>query len=139
VTHVLIADNDPAVSSLLREILERGGLSVRQAFDGDAARSLVRDPGVAVLVCDLDMPRASGLDVLESMTDLAPVPPAVVVSGYLDGAISERLRRLAHVRDVMRKPFDLLAFAARVRELATAGTTSPADRDAASRTGGHER
>ncbi len=135
VTHVLIADNDVAVSALLAEILVRAGLTVQQAFDGEAARAQVRDPAVRVLVCDLDMPRASGLDVLESMGDLPRAPATVVISGYVDGAIADRLARLAHVRDVLRKPFDLLAFAARVRELAggapgggAAGPSAPAGR-----------
>lgn len=117
-SHVLIADNDVAVSALLAEILMRSGLAVQQVFDGEAARARVREPWVRVLVCDLDMPRASGLEVLESMVDLPQAPPAVVISGYLDGAIVDRLSRLPHVREVLRKPFDLLAFAARVRDLA---------------------
>jgi DNA-binding NtrC family response regulator len=104
VTHVLIADNDAAVSSLLTEILVRGGLTVQQAFDGVTAGALVRDPAVRVLVCDLDMPRASGLEVLESMLGMANAPAAVVISGYLDAAIADRLRRLPHVREVLRKP-----------------------------------
>lgn len=125
-SHVLLADNDLAVSSLLAEMLRRAGLTVEQVFDGDGARQQARRPDLRVLVCDLDMPRASGLEVLESLRDLERPPHVVVISGYLDGAIRDGLARLPFVREVLRKPFDLLAFAARVRELAGMAAAAPA-------------
>jgi DNA-binding NarL/FixJ family response regulator len=125
VATVLIADNDSAVSSLLMDVLSRRGLVIQQAFDGEVARERARQPGIAVVVCDLDMPRASGIEVLESLVDL-PVPPAVVVmSGYLDQAIVSRLERLPFVREVLRKPFDLMRFAERVCELAATPSPGP--------------
>lgn len=113
---VLVADNDTAVRGLLAEVLARVGLSVRQADDGESALAMAGEPGLAGMVCDLDMPRRSGLEVLEELARRGVTLPAVVVSGYLDEAIDERLRRLPAVREVLRKPFDLLGFAARARE-----------------------
>lgn len=125
--HVLIADNDRAVSSLLGEVLVRLGLTVAYAYDGEQAQLMARDPAVGALVCDLDMPRASGVEVLESLRDL-PMPPAtIVVSGYLDAGIEQRLGSLPFVRGQLRKPFDLLGFARQVAEL----TGVPAVRSAA--------
>lgn len=118
---VLVADNDLAVSGLLCAMLARAGLTVRQAFDGEQARRQVRDPDVRVLVCDLDMPKLSGTEVLESMADLEAPPAAIVVSGFVDEATQERLAALPYVRLVLRKPFDLLAFVASVRQLAGLG------------------
>jgi CheY-like chemotaxis protein len=118
---VLIADNDRAVSSLLTEVLVRTGLQVRHAYDGEDARTQARMAGIDVLVCDLDMPKLSGLDVLEALLGVPCPPQAIVISGYLDGAVMARLGALPHVREVMRKPFDLLAFAETVRRIAFAG------------------
>jgi DNA-binding response OmpR family regulator len=117
VTSVLIADNDSAVSDLLTQVLTRAGLAVAHAYDGEAAIELARDPGVRVLVCDLDMPRASGIEVLEALSAMAAPPATIVVTGFLDQAVMERLQAMPFVRDVLRKPFDLLQFAARVQEL----------------------
>jgi CheY-like chemotaxis protein len=123
---VLVADNDSAISALLVDVLTRVGLAVGTAFDGDAALAAARDPAVRVFVCDLDMPRVSGVEVLEALRDL-PAPPAVVViSGYLDAALHERLAALPFVRAILRKPFDLLAFAQRVRELVAADSLATA-------------
>jgi DNA-binding response OmpR family regulator len=127
---VLLADNDRAVSALLTEILAHAGFAVVHAHDGEQARAMARQPGLDVVVCDLDMPRMSGLEVLESMQGLAAVPPVVVISGYLDHGIMQRLTSLPYVRDVLRKPFDLLAFAARIRQLATSAAPDGAARSA---------
>ncbi len=124
--HVLLADNDGAVSALLAEVLTRAGLVVEHAYDGEQAKAKVRAPGWGVLVCDLDMPRASGIEVLESMRDLPVVPPAIVISGYLDESISRRLGRLPWVRDVLKKPFDLMEFVRRVQELVASGAPAAA-------------
>jgi CheY-like chemotaxis protein len=64
------------------------------------------------------MPRASGVEVVESLRGLASPPAVMVVSGYMDPAVESRLRALPFVREVLRKPFDLLMFARRVAELA---------------------
>ena len=117
---VLIADNDRAVSGLLTEVLERRGVRADHAFDGEAARRLARREGLAVLICDLDMPLASGIDVLESLSDLANPPAVVVISGYLDARVEQQLARLPFVREVLRKPFDLLRFAETVVSLVAA-------------------
>lgn len=121
---MLIADNDRAVSGLLAEVLQQSGIRPQHAYDGREAQVRAREPGLRVLVCDLDMPGASGLDVLESLRDLPEPPSVVVISGYLDARIEERLRRLPFVREVLRKPFDLLRFASAVRTLASPPASS---------------
>lgn len=128
---VLIADNDRAVSGLLTDVLKQSGLQLLHAYDGDVARSLARDDRVRVLVCDLDMPGASGLEVLESLRDLREPPRSIVISGYLDTAIEARLRAMPYVQEVLRKPFDLLVFAALVRRLVAMGERSCAAGEAA--------
>jgi len=114
---VLIADNDRAVSGLLTEVLGQAGLKPIHAYDGDEARRMAMEPGVEVLICDLDMPGATGLEVLESLRGLDRQPLVVVISGYLDARIEAELRTMSYVKEVLRKPFDLLAFSAVVRRL----------------------
>jgi len=115
---ILVADNDLAVSSLLCEVLRRAGMRVEAAYDGDQAMSSVARPTVAVFICDLDMPRRSGIEVVESLRTHANPPATLVISGYLDEGMTKRLQGLPWVRGLLRKPFDLLAFAAQVQQLA---------------------
>jgi DNA-binding response OmpR family regulator len=117
---VLIADNDRAVSGLLSEVLQQSGFTVEHAYDGEAASELARGADVQVLVCDLDMPGVSGLEVLASLMDLERPPRAIVISGFLDARIEAALAAMPFVEEVMRKPFDLMVFAAVVRRIAAA-------------------
>lgn len=123
---VLLADNDVAVSSLLAEVLRRGGFAVRQAFDGEAALAALAEATPDLLVCDLDMPKKSGLLALEELGTRPTQPPTLVITGYLDAGVLQRLRALPFVCDVLRKPFDLAGFVVRLRQLVAAAAAAPA-------------
>lgn len=118
---VLIADNDPGVQQLLAEVLRRQGFAVTTADDGLVARDLLQPGAFAVLVCDLDMPRCSGNELLSWLARQPGAPPCIVVSGFLDETTARSLADLPCVRALLRKPFDVFAFAATVRRLAAAG------------------
>ncbi len=123
---VLVADNDPGVRSLLVEVVRRQGCAVEGAIDGVAARERLEAGGIDILVCDLDMPRLSGNDLLAWIEARAVRPLVVVVSGYIDGKLEAALGSLRCVRSVLRKPFDVFAFAQLVRGLAAAAAANAA-------------
>lgn len=131
---VLVADNDPGVRGLLCEVVRRQGLVVEAVADGEAAQAALDRCAYDVLVCDLDMPRRTGNEVLAWLAT-RPSPPAVlVVSGYIDARIHAQLTALPFVRAVLRKPFDVIEFAQQV--LAVARAAVPAATASTSATGG---
>ncbi len=77
---VLIADDHPILREGLRKLLEdAGGFEVvGQAADGVEAVRLARETRPDVLLLDLAMPRASGLDALRELST-APSPPGVLI------------------------------------------------------------
>lgn len=115
----LIADNDAGVRGLLAELARRQGFEVRVAADGLAAQEALAAGDVDLLVCDLDMPRLSGQQLVASLADSLRVPLVVVVSGYVDAAIQASLMAQRGVRVVLRKPFDVMAFAGLLRGYAS--------------------
>lgn len=131
---VLIVDNDADVQSLLAEVARRTGCVVRTADDGVAAQAeLDREAdGIDVLVCDLDMPRMTGGQLL-TWLDASPNPPAtLVVSGFVDEPARARLAERSWVRAVLRKPFDVMEFLGLLRDLvAELGGIDPAAGEAA--------
>lgn len=118
---VLVADNDPGVRALLADVVRREGFTVRTADDGEEARCALGAGPVDLLVCDLDMPRLSGLQVLRWVASQDHQPAVVVVSGYLDARVTGELQQLPFVRAILRKPFDLFEFVRLLRELAAPG------------------
>jgi len=110
---ILVADNDPDVSSLLAEVLRLQGARVEVVDDGEAAVARLQEGGVDLLVCDLDMPRLDGEGVVRALPRCPSPPLVLVVSGFVEDATLLRLRRCEHVLGVLRKPFDVIEFAER--------------------------
>jgi two-component system response regulator HydG len=102
---VLVVDDDEGVRYTLREILEANDLEAAEAADGQEA--LARLPGerVDLIITDLMMPRASGMDLLLALSRLPEAPPAIVITAHG----SERHAVAAMKRgalDYFAKPFD---------------------------------
>ncbi|MEU4264333.1 response regulator transcription factor [Streptomyces argenteolus] len=62
--HVIVAEDDPKQAELVRRYLEREGHAVTVVGDGLAALEQVRQGTPDLLVLDVMMPRADGLDVI---------------------------------------------------------------------------
>ena len=123
---VLVADNDTGVNELLCEVLSQVGLRTESVGDGQAALSRIAAGGVRLLVCDLDMPVVSGIEVVRRIPRGGGAPRVVVVSGYVDARLEHQLRGSGVVAAVFRKPFDLFAFADEVAALVRGAGSAPA-------------
>src|SRR5215212_303650 len=73
-SRVLVVDDDPTVSDVVRRYLERAGLAVEVYGDGESAlrRALREPPDLVVL--DLMLPGMSGLDVCRRLRADQPTP-----------------------------------------------------------------
>ncbi len=101
---VLVADDDPAMASMLADGLAELGYVVLTATTAADAKRLVRDTSVDVLVTDLRMPDVDGIELLALSKRLAPERPVLVMTafGAIDTAV-ESLRKGAH--HYLLKPF----------------------------------
>ncbi len=101
--HVLVLDDDPTVTDVVRRYLERGGYHVRTASDGQAglADALVDPP--ALLVLDLMLPGLDGLEVFRRLRGEHPVPVVMLTAR---GDESDRVAGLElGADDYLTKPF----------------------------------
>jgi DNA-binding NarL/FixJ family response regulator len=85
---VLIADDHPILREGLRKLLEdAGGFEVvGQAADGVEAVRLARETRPDVLLLDLAMPRASGLDALRELSTAQSPPRVLLLTVAIDDA-----------------------------------------------------
>lgn len=104
---ILIADDEDEFRRLLARRAERLGLEVEQAADGQKAMAAVGANDYEILVVDIYMPGASGLDVLKRGRERDPDLQAIVMTAYatVNNAI-EALRAGAY--DYLVKPLDSL-------------------------------
>ncbi|MEP6853779.1 MAG: response regulator transcription factor [bacterium] len=102
-TRVLVVDDDPTVSDVVRRYLEREGIDVEVVTDGAIAlkRALEDPPDLVVL--DLMLPGMSGLEVCRRLRDRTSVP--IVILTAL-GEESDRVVGLERgADDYVSKPF----------------------------------
>ncbi|MGE4328716.1 nitrogen regulation protein NR(I) [Diaphorobacter sp.] len=111
---IWIVDDDPSIRFVLEKALARENLptrsftQAREVLDAlaDVAAGDTSHPGPQVLVSDIRMPGASGLQLLEKVRALQPGLPVIVMTAYsdLDSAVSAFQ---GGAFEYLPKPFDL--------------------------------
>lgn len=121
----LVVDDDAVNRKLARTLLEKNGFQVAEAEDGRAAIELLKlESEFNLLVLDLDMPIASGEDVLKEVRGSVSTAgiPVIILTGTEDHDAEVRLIE-AGADDYIRKPLNPPKFMARVNAvLRRAGT-----------------
>jgi CheY-like chemotaxis protein len=119
---ILVVDDDADARLLIRTLMEQEGFEVIEARDGDRAlEHLEREPGVSMVVLDLDMPGLDGREILNVIrgTVATAAVPVLVRTGVgteedeadlLDAGADEYVtkttdtaRLMARVRAVLRR------------------------------------
>ena len=67
VARILIAEDHPASLELMRYLLEARGYRTLTAENGEAAVEVARRELPDLIVCDLQMPRLNGYEVLDTL------------------------------------------------------------------------
>jgi len=103
---VLIADDDESVRDVVADVVAREGYTVDTAEDGSEALSKILHGGFHLIITDLKMPGASGLEILKQTLSLDPDASVVIITAYatLHSAL-EAVKEGAY--DYVTKPFRL--------------------------------
>jgi two-component system, chemotaxis family, protein-glutamate methylesterase/glutaminase len=115
---VLIVDDSALVRSLLTEIInqEPGMRAIGAAPDPLAAREMIRNMSPDVITLDIEMPRMDGLDFLEKLMRLRPMP--VLMISTLTERGSEATLRALELGAVDFIPKPRIGIASGIREYA---------------------
>ena len=79
---LLLVDDDPLIVNSLSEFLRLEGYVVDTAPDGAAALDLLASNRYNVVITDVNMPRANGLELLRSIRSHYPDVVVLVITGY---------------------------------------------------------
>ncbi len=115
---VLLAEDEPAVRSLTRRVLESYGYTVLTTEDGyEALRAAQEHQGpIPLLVTDVVMPKMSGRELAQRLLSERPEMKALYLSGYTDDAIVHH-GVLEPGLAFLQKPFTPQTLARKVREV----------------------
>jgi len=103
---VLLVEDKNELRAMLRKALERTGHSVEEAADGSAAIQKLRAKRYQVVLTDLKMPGASGLDVLRESKQADSTIPVILLTAF--GSVDEAVSAMKEgAFDFIQKPVDL--------------------------------
>jgi two-component system, OmpR family, phosphate regulon response regulator PhoB len=115
-THVLVVEDEEALSHLLKYNLEKEGYRVSVAVDGEEALVVADESPPDLVVLDWMLPKASGIEVcrrLRSRQDTRNTPIVMLTARTEE---SDRIRGLdVGADDYITKPFSMNELLARVR------------------------
>ena len=96
--NLLITDDDAALRQSLGEAFTRRGFVVTLAEDGEHGLDIARRQQIHIALVDYQMPRLTGLQMLERLQEFSPQLPCILMSAALD----EQLKLEAEKRKAYR-------------------------------------
>lgn len=110
---ILVVDDEPKITRLVRDYLEHAGFRVVEAADGPSALAAARSEHPDMLILDLGLPGLDGLDVARTLRRSSDVPILMLTARAEE---SDKLIGLElGADDYLTKPFSPKELVARVR------------------------
>jgi two-component system nitrogen regulation response regulator NtrX len=104
--HILIVDDEHAIQTSLRGVLEDEGYRVTTVGTGDNALRLLADETPDLVFLDIWMPGRDGLDTLDEIKRVRPEPEVIMISGHATIETAVKATRLG-AYDFIEKPLSL--------------------------------
>ena len=111
--HILIVDDEPQITRVLRTTLSTQGYDIRIASDGEMAMEIVKDFTPDLVITDLAMPNMNGIELCRNLRRISEVPILVLSVRGEERSKVEALDSGAD--DYITKPFSTGELLARIR------------------------
>jgi len=113
---ILIVDDSQMVRSMVGAALTAAGYAVIVAGDGAEGLERLRANQPALVICDVNMPRMSGLELLEAAREVPAPPPFLMLTTDGDPA-TIAAAKAAGAKAWILKPFKAPLVIAAVRKV----------------------
>lgn len=113
---ILIAEDEVALNNIIKKVLEKEGMIVDAAFDGEEALLFLDTVKYDAVVSDIMMPKKSGLEVVKTMRAKKISTPVLFLTAM--DSVENRVTGLdAGADDYLVKPFSFEELLARIRAI----------------------
>jgi len=102
---ILVVDDEDVVRRAYARILDEMNCEAQSAVDGEKALQAMEEQAFDVVLLDLRMPGAHGLDILRAIKERWPASEVVVITGYPTVESARQAIRLGAC-DYLAKPAD---------------------------------
>jgi len=114
---ILIAEDEANLRLVLQKELERLGYRVQAAPDGEAALRKLEESNVDVLLCDINMPRIDGMELLRRVHERPNPPEVIMLTGQATVETAVEAMKLG-AYDYLTKPYRITELDIRVKQAA---------------------
>ena len=104
--YILVVDDEDDLRTLLNDVVTGAGYHVTTAEDGQDAIEKIQDTTFDLALLDIQMPNASGIEVLKYLGEHSPTTKAIMLTGYADLKYAMEAREYG-AREFLSKPFKL--------------------------------
>jgi two-component system, OmpR family, KDP operon response regulator KdpE len=111
--HILVVDDEPQITRVLRTSLSAQGYDIRVANSGEMALEIMKDWQPNLIITDLSMPSIDGVQLTRTVRAASPVP--IIVLSVRDQERQKVEALDAGADDYVTKPFGMNELLARVR------------------------
>ncbi|HKY06550.1 MAG TPA: sigma-54 dependent transcriptional regulator [Blastocatellia bacterium] len=102
---ILLVEDKESLRQMMRLTLQNAGYTVDEASDGAEARRKLNDARYNLVITDLKMPRADGIEVLRSAKSSDPFTTVILLTAY--GTIDEAVQAMKDgAYEFLQKPVD---------------------------------
>lgn len=120
---ILIVDDEPHVTMILKQFLERSGYQVKTTFNGQQALAEINQNMPDIVITDVQMPKMNGIELCETINREIPELQKliIVMTSRTDSDIRTWASPLKHV-ELMEKPISMRRLTSRLNDF-FAGST----------------
>jgi CheY-like chemotaxis protein len=112
---ILVVDDEPVVRDVIRNVLERPGLFLVDAADGEQAIELLLKEPFDILIADKNLPGITGLDVIRRAKAADSTIATLLITAYASRESVEEAMAIG-VDDYLIKPFNIADLVGKVEE-----------------------
>ncbi|HEX8801216.1 MAG TPA: response regulator transcription factor [Terriglobales bacterium] len=112
-SHILVVDDEPQITRVLRTALTAQGYEIRVANDGEMALEIMKDWSPNLIITDLSMTHLDGVQLCRRVRAVSQVP--ILVLSVRDQERQKIEALDAGADDYVTKPFSMNELLARVR------------------------
>ncbi|HEX8180387.1 MAG TPA: sigma-54 dependent transcriptional regulator [Pyrinomonadaceae bacterium] len=116
-TRIIVVEDEANLRLVLQKELERAGYDVRVASDGEAAQKLLEESNVDVMLCDINMPRMDGMELLRRVHQRPNPPEVIMLTGHATVETAIEAMKLG-AYDYLSKPYHITELDALVKQAA---------------------
>ncbi len=114
--NILIADDEEQIREPLSYTLNQEGYNCTTVSDGVNAIKSLKESNFDILITDIKMPGASGIEVLEKAIELSPETTVIIITAF--GTVETAIQALRNgAADYILKPLDFDEVIVRIKNL----------------------